>query len=1854
MGLVLLLIAPGMRSRRRSFWTGSGRRRGGPRIILGSLLGLLLLAVVSPTSASAAECTNTWTGPAEGGWGTAANWSAGKVPGENDVACIGSGKTVKMTGAGTRIVEGLQGEGTLSMRESTLELLGTAEAWQIGTLKLDYKGLLTGAGTLEITKGLSWESQSTMSGTGMTVLGSKAVSTIGSANSDFTLSGRKLVNEGTITQLTYSRLAMAEGGVFENLGTYNANGEKSSTQMSNSGVGSIFVNKGTFRKTEGTSIFKASSDFENFGTLSAETGKIRFQGAGTSAVFADESVIEGAVSGEIGSAFTFNTLASPKANLYFREAQINVPAGESASVGNLTLDYEGNISGPGTLAISQSLIWGSTSTMSGKGTTRIEPSATGTVTTYGAYLKERALVNEGTFNLQGIGRITASEGAVLENNATFNANTVGEYARFPGVYTGSGLIPPKVINNETIQRTLGTDDTRLNINVENLGTINIETGRMLFNQTGSTVFLAPESTLEGSTRFEKSGIIGDDFKVPNGTLSVRESPVTFEGKDTSIANLRIDYGTTVTGSGDLEVTQSFVWGGQSTFSGTGKVTLKPGTTNLLDSGATEVTLGQRELINEGNFTHIAHSKLKEAAGAIIRNKGTYTISSQPYPLWVADIIRSEGGPAANKFVNEGLFQRVEGSTGVQVIPGFENHGVIKEQSSKVEIKNPITVAKTEQFGKRSNCGDPVECATGNFYETQTDFAIGGLGIGVYLTRTYSAQAAAAATSPGMFGYGWTHSFSDVLVVEGGGEKVTLTQSNGSTIPFTKVSGSNYAAPPWSQDTLSGSPEAGYTVIRTDQTQLDFSGTGRLESVVDRSGNETTLTYDEAGRLKTIEDPAGRQITFTYNAGGQVESAEDPMGNVVKYAYESKHLKSVTLPGEEGARWQFKYDGSHRMTTMTDGRGGKTTNEYDASSRVKSQTDPGGHTLTFEYASFHTKVTNKATGAVTDQWFTSNNQPYSITRGFGTADATTETFSYNIAGQLVGATDGNGHKTTYGYDAEGNRTSEKDAEGNETKWTYNETHDVISMTTPGGETTTIERDANGNPETVSRPAPEEAVQTTTYVYDPNGQVESVTDSMNETWSFAYDAEGNRISETDPAGNTRTWEYDENARPTATVAPRGNEEGAEPAEYETTTKLDVQGRPEVVTDPLGETTEFEYDGNGNLISRTDANGNATKFAYDPMNQRTKVERPSGIVTEIGYDGAGFITSKTDGNEETTTYVRNALGQAVEVIDPLSRKTLVEFDGAGNVESVADPAERVTSYSYDDANRLLKASYSDGTTPTAEFEYDADSNVTRMVDGTGETSYDYDVLGQLEESENGHGDVVGYDHDLAGRVTEIVYPNGKSVLREFDNVGRLESITDWLGGTTTFAYDADSNLKQTAFPASTGNVDSYSYDRAGRMSEVTYSDGMEALASLSYGREKVGQVDEMSSVGLPGPAEMAFGYDKDDRLTEAGEAGFGYDDADNLTEGMGSTNAYDAASQLETGTGVSYAFDQIGARIEADPASGPATTYGYDQAGNLLSVDRPEEGEVAGMDKGFAYDGAGLLASETNGLGTSYLTWDVSEELPLILHDGVYSYIYGPGGLPIAQISGEEAPTYLHHDQIGSTRLLTGATGAATATFTYGPYGQLEGQTGSATTRLGFAGQLTDPETGLQYLRARFYDPATAQFLSRDPLADLTNSPYGYADANPLRYVDPSGMACVGAGPSGLPIPVAINPVDCLGDALGKGAEEADDVISNHGQQLLPIGTAAVCVLAPEACGAVGAAALALGLGLNFLKERNDPCFGLINAQLQQLLVTAAAALPGGVFGATAGKTTIGPIARRILQVVLNAPGVALEVVHAGARP
>jgi RHS repeat-associated protein len=166
-------------------------------------------------------------------------------------------------------------------------------------------------------------------------------------------------------------------------------------------------------------------------------------------------------------------------------------------------------------------------------------------------------------------------------------------------------------------------------------------------------------------------------------------------------------------------------------------------------------------------------------------------------------------------------------------------------------------------------------------------------------------------------------------------------------------------------------------------------------------------------------------------------------------------------------------------------------------------------------------------------------------------------------------------------------------------------------------------------------------------------------------------------------------------------------------------------------------------------------------------------------------------------------------------------------------------------------------------------------------------------------------------------------------------------------------------------------------------------------------------------------------------------------------------------------------------------------------------------------YAYNGNGLRKSKTvNGVQTTF-TWSQAEPLPMLATEttgaSTTRYIYGPGGLPVEQItttSGGSTIYYLHHDQLGSTRLVTRADGTTAAIYSFDPYGKPTFNNPTITP-FGFAGQYTDAETGFQYLRARFYDPAIAQFLTRDPLEVFTRDAYSYAGNSPVNATDPTGL-------------------------------------------------------------------------------------------------------------------------------------------------
>jgi hypothetical protein len=291
------------------------------------VLAALCLATIAlmPAHASAESlCTDTWSGPSEGEWSTAGDWSTGKVPSSSDVACVGSGNTVKIA-SGTDVAGVLQGEGGVAISGGSLELTNTLEGSTIHSLRLT-GGTLTGAGTLKVSGSLAWES-GTMSGLGTTVLASSATGSK-EGSGEVLLEQRTLINEGTFT-LAKGLIRMGNGAEIKNTGTFVTNSEGTDLTVGE-GAPPLFVNTGTLQKTA-TAESYVNVDFENKGTVNGKTGKISFNSSSVTVALTNGSVLEGSVLIN-GPSVTGDDFNSPNGTVTLQAGTLSMVSGDAATI----------------------------------------------------------------------------------------------------------------------------------------------------------------------------------------------------------------------------------------------------------------------------------------------------------------------------------------------------------------------------------------------------------------------------------------------------------------------------------------------------------------------------------------------------------------------------------------------------------------------------------------------------------------------------------------------------------------------------------------------------------------------------------------------------------------------------------------------------------------------------------------------------------------------------------------------------------------------------------------------------------------------------------------------------------------------------------------------------------------------------------------------------------------------------------------------------------------------------------------------------------------------------------------------------------------------------------------------------------------------------------------------------------------------------------------------------------------------------------------------------------------------------------------------------------------------------------
>ena len=188
----------------------------------------------------------------------------------------------------------------------------------------------------------------------------------------------------------------------------------------------------------------------------------------------------------------------------------------------------------------------------------------------------------------------------------------------------------------------------------------------------------------------------------------------------------------------------------------------------------------------------------------------------------------------------------------------------------------------------------------------------------------------------------------------------------------------------------------------------------------------------------------------------------------------------------------------------------------------------------------------------------------------------------------------------------------------------------------------------------------------------------------------------------------------------------------------------------------------------------------------------------------------------------------------------------------------------------------------------------------------------------------------------------------------------------------------------------------------------------------------------------------------------------------------------------------------------------TYDYNQIGNLLShsdvgtYTYPASGASSRRPRG---DG-GRVKKTVQGTTTVYIG-----QLYVCTGTACAKLIYA-GAQRVAMVQvGSGSTSYFHADHLGSTSVLTNASGTAEEHNSYEPYGDLHTHTGTSDEVYKYTGQERDASTDLYFYQARYYAQGLGRFVSPDsivqnPLDPQAFNRYAYARNNPVRYTDPTG--------------------------------------------------------------------------------------------------------------------------------------------------
>ena len=957
--------------------------------------------------------------------------------------------------------------------------------------------------------------------------------------------------------------------------------------------------------------------------------------------------------------------------------------------------------------------------------------------------------------------------------------------------------------------------------------------------------------------------------------------------------------------------------------------------------------------------------------------------------------------------------------------------------------------------------------------------------------------------PPAAGYGW--SIVDVCRLHEVNDTVSIEAGDGNRVQFTAETDGAYTPSVGDFSRLSKAGNGTFTWTQADMFIRVFDANGRQTSVSDPIGNTTTMTYDANGELLTVTDPVGKVTTFTYNDSSRFTSIADPFGRKTTFETDAHgDLTKITNP--DGTARTFTYDAQHRMTQQTDAAGNQTQYTYNASNQITRVDRADGSNTLYNTETAQNLINNLPSGSATES------NPLSL------ADRTAPSY-----------TDGAGNTYTFATNPFGTRTSITDPMGRTTVMNRNGDDQVISLVTPSGNTVSYEYDDRGNMTRI------EAEKTVTFTYHTSLNLPvTIEDDTFGTWQFSYDDTGNLTQAVWPSGTTYTYTYSPSGqRASETV-------GGQTTEF----TYNADGNLASVTDPAGGVTAFTYDTYGNVAGVTDADGRTSAAVYNTMNLLTRMTNGAGETAEFAYAPArgsddlqsvgpiAVVTRITDGRGNATSFSYDSMYRLTGVTDALGNASSIVWDGAGRTISYTAPTGAKVALTYNAAGQLTRKAVAGGQ--TYDYSYNGASGLlTSAASTVHRIDVSYDVFDRPNKVTStflpsnfqasvlySHPDTSGYENvqlEASGNTLDFGvtfdstygelpsmlygdYTSGIWLYPRHDGAGRRTGWeTQGFDLQGEFTYDAADRLSGKRYYDSTGTIfqAGWKYSPAGRMTEATDLDG-----THQFTYDDAGRLVKATHPTPDNPTEN-YSYDQaGNRRVVGQESSFEYDAANRLLADPLYTCEYDASGNLVKKT---------------NKTTSAVTQYTYDAEDKLTSASLPN-GETAA----FAYDPFGRRIEMRVGTKIVHYVFDGDEEFAEFDENNqlVRSYFNGQAlDMPEGMIDGDFAwpvEHFYYTDPLGTILAVGDDWGKIAATYRYQAYGQPVAAPGALGNPRLFTARNYDAETGLYYMRHRFYDPAAGRFLQRDPVAVLAAlAPYAYADNDPVNTRDPLGLQPPGPG-------------------------------------------------------------------------------------------------------------------------------------------